>query len=118
MIIGVGVDLVDVVRFSKALTKSPKLKERIFGKSDSSLSAQSLAARFAAKEALIKALGSASGLALNELTILQDSEGKPYFAPLGQSRVTIEQAGVHSLHLSMSHDGNMATAFVVAEGTP
>jgi len=116
MIIGVGIDLVDIVRFSRALTKSPKLMMRIFGESDSKLSLQSLAARFAAKEALIKALGSSSGLALNELTILQDSHGKPYFSPLGKSRLTIERAGVNSLHLSMSHDGDMATAFVVAEG--
>lgn len=116
MIIGVGIDLVDVHRFSRALAKSPKLMQRIFAESDTLLSPQSLAARFAAKEALIKALGSSSGLAFNELIILQDAKGKPYFSLRGKSRLTIEQAGVHSLHLSMSHDGDMATALVVAEG--
>ena len=60
MVLGVGVDLVDIARFERALTRTPRLKQRLFGDIDlldSEISAQSLAARFAAKEAALKALG-------------------------------------------------------------
>lgn len=115
MIIGVGVDLVDASRFSLALSKSPKLRQRLFGDEDSSISTLSLAARFAAKEALVKALGTASGLTFMEILVVKDSNGKPHFSFIGNSQRTIEDAGVHALHLSLSHDGNMATAVVIAE---
>lgn len=115
MIFGIGVDLVDVVRFEKAMTNTPKLKDRLFTQSEQELNLQSLAARFAAKEALIKAVGKAQGLSFQEVSIEKDQHGKPGFVLSGQSFKTIAESGISDLHLSLSHDGDMAIAYVIAE---
>ena len=57
MIVGIGVDAVDVERFRRALERTPRLADRLFTERERTLSVQSLAARFAAKEAFIKAMG-------------------------------------------------------------
>jgi len=115
MIFGIGVDLVDIQRFEKAIDQTPKLKDRLFTDSERGLSAQSLAARFAAKEALVKAVGKAKGLSFQGVTIAKDIEGKPFFELSGETKETITSHGISQLHLSLSHDGNMAIAYVVAE---
>ena len=115
MIFGIGVDLVDVVRFEKALTNTPKLKDRLFTTEEKDLSLQSLAARFAAKEALMKAIGKAHGLSFQEVSVEKDQHGKPSFVLSGQSSKTVSECGISDLHLSLSHDGNMAIAYVIAE---
>ena len=73
MVLGVGVDLVDIARFERALTRTPRLKQRLFGDIDlldSEISAQSLAARFAAKEAALKALGgNISGFSWHDIQV-------------------------------------------------
>lgn len=116
MIIGIGVDLVDVTRFERAISKTPKLRNRLFTISEQSLSVNSLAARFAAKEALMKAVGKAKGLSFAEVSVSNNVAGKPEFLLVGESERTIQQAGITNLQLSLSHDGDMAIAFVVAEG--
>jgi holo-[acyl-carrier protein] synthase len=115
MIFGVGVDLVDIQRFEKALDQTPKLRDRLFTESERELSYQSLAARFAAKEALVKAVGKAKGLSFQGVTVAKDQDGKPFFELTGESEQTINSHGISQLHLSLSHDGNMAIAYVVAE---
>jgi holo-[acyl-carrier protein] synthase len=115
MIFGIGVDLVDIQRFEKALDQTPKLKDRLFTDSERELPVQSLAARFAAKEALVKALGKANGLSFQGVSIAKDKEGKPYFELTGETEQTIKSHGISQLHLSLSHDGNLAVAYVVAE---
>jgi holo-[acyl-carrier protein] synthase len=117
MIFGIGVDLVDISRFEKALEQTPKLKERLFTESERGLSNQSLAARFAAKEALLKALGKAKGLSFQDVSVVKNEEGKPFFELAGETEKTIRAEGISKLHLSLSHDGNMAVAYVVAEVT-
>jgi holo-[acyl-carrier protein] synthase len=116
MIVGIGVDLVDVARFERALSETPKLRNRLFSEAELLLTTNSLAARFAAKEALMKAVGSARGLSFAEVSVSNDAEGKPSFSLSGTTEQTIESAGIKKLQLSLSHDAGMAIAFVIAEG--
>jgi holo-[acyl-carrier protein] synthase len=116
MIVGIGVDLVDVARFETAIANTPKLKDRLFTDVEKSLNSYSLAARFAAKEALMKAVGKAQGLSFQEVQIVKDEFGKPSFELSGSSEKTVLDKGISSLHLSLSHDGQMAIAYVIAEG--
>jgi len=70
MIIGVGIDVVDIARFEQALTRTPRMAVRLFTEGERSLPAHSLAARFAAKEALAKALGAPRGLLWTDAEIV------------------------------------------------
>lgn len=117
MILGIGVDLVDISRFEKAINQTPKLRDRLFTENERELTTQSLAARFAAKEALVKAVGKAKGLSFQGVSIVKDQDGKPFFELTGETKQTISSRGIENLHLSLSHDGNMAVAYVVAEGS-
>lgn len=116
MIVGIGVDLVDVARFETAIANTPKLRDRLFTASEKSLNSYSLAARFAAKEALMKAVGKAQGLSFQEVQVVKDEFGKPSFELTGTSEKTVSEKGIANLHLSLSHDGQMAIAYVIAEG--
>lgn len=116
MILGIGVDLVDISRFEKAINQTPKLRDRLFTENERELTTQSLAARFAAKEALVKAVGKAKGLSFQGVSIVKNQDGKPSFELTGETKQTISSHGIQNLHLSMSHDGNMAVAYVIAEG--
>ena len=115
MIIGTGIDLVDIQRFERTMSRTPKLMERLFAPSERTLKLASLAARYAAKEALIKALGGSDGVHWTEIEIGSEESGKPYFRLTGTTADVVEQRGITSLHLTMSHDAGLATAFVIAE---
>lgn len=79
MILGTGIDLVDVRRFEHSVTSAPRLLQRLFSVDERGLKIEQLAARFAAKEALMKALGSPVGLTFVEVTVRKDEKGKPGF---------------------------------------
>jgi holo-[acyl-carrier protein] synthase len=115
MILGIGVDLVDISRFEKAINQTPKLRDRLFTENERELTTQSLAARFAAKEALVKAVGKAKGLSFQGVSVVKNKDGKPSFELTGETKQTVIDQGIDNLHLSLSHDGNMAIAYVVAE---
>ena len=115
MIFGVGVDLVDLARFERAIEKTPELIEKIFASSERDGSVQTLAGRFAAKEAVIKAVGDPSGLKWHEVLVSKDSLGKPLVSTVGASAEFVAAKGISSLHLSISHDAGKAIAMVVAE---
>lgn len=115
MIVGVGVDMVELARFERAIEKSSEFLTKIFVDSERAGSVESLAGRFAAKEALIKAVGDPSGLKWHEVVVTSDSLGKPSIAATGSSAEFIAERGINSLHLSISHDAGAAIAFVVAE---
>jgi holo-[acyl-carrier protein] synthase len=115
MIVGIGVDLVDISRFEDKLTKTPKLLERLFSPAEAEAPLKTLAGRFAAKEALIKALGGSEGISWQEVEISKNNDGKPMIQTVGQTSETLKAAGVTNLHLSISHDAGMAVAMVVAE---
>lgn len=117
MIRGIGVDLVDIARFERSLERTPALRTRLFTPEDRELPARTLAGRFAAKEALIKAFGGSEGLHWQEIRILSDPLGAPSFELSGESRERQLSLGVGSIHLSISHDAGAAIAFVIAERT-
>ena len=120
MIVGIGVDLVDIDRFERTLVRTPRLLQRLFSPAEQTRSPRSLAARYAAKEALIKALGGSDGVHWTEIEITPEASGRPWFTLTGSTAAVIVERGITGLHLSMSHDAGFATAFVVAEsgGTP
>jgi phosphopantethiene--protein transferase domain len=115
VIVGVGVDLVDIPRFERSLARTPRLIERLFAPAERRLKPHSLAARYAAKEALIKALGGSEGVHWAEIEVASEPSGRPVFALSGETAATVRARGISALHLSLSHDAGLATAYVVAE---
>ncbi|WP_082543145.1 holo-ACP synthase [Microbacterium sp. Root53] len=117
MIVGIGVDLVDIPRFERTIERTPKLLERLFTPHERELPLHSLAARYAAKEALIKALGGSDGVHWDEIEIarLGDSQ-PPLFSLSGSTAAVVAARGITTLHLSLSHDAGLAIAYVTAEG--
>ena len=79
---------------------------------------RSLGARFAAKEALMKALGESTGVRWHDMVVTNDEHGAPGFRLSGGAAALAEARGVTSWHLSMSHDAGVAVAMVVAEAGP
>lgn len=118
MIIGTGIDLVDIPRFERTMTRTPRLRERLFAPSERTLRLPSLAARYAAKEALIKALGGSDGVHWTEIEIASEPSGRPHFVLSGSTAAVVEERGIRTLHLTLTHDAGLAAAFVVAEGDP
>jgi holo-[acyl-carrier protein] synthase len=122
MIIGVGIDVVPVDRFAESLARTPSLRARLFTadelvtSSGTPRTAESLAARFAAKEALAKALGAGGGMLWTDAEIRTDDAGRPSVDVRGTVADRAAVCGVTSWHVSMSHDGGVASAVVIAEG--
>ena len=115
MIAGIGVDLVDLARFERAVDRTPALRERLFAESERDLSLRSLAGRFAAKEALIKALGESTGIRWHDMEMVSDEQGSQSIQVSGGAATLVAARGIHSIHLSMSHDAGAAIAMVVTE---
>jgi holo-[acyl-carrier protein] synthase len=118
MIIGVGIDVVDLARFERALTRTPGLAVRLFTEGERGVPPHSLAARFAAKEALAKALGAPRGLLWTDAEIITSPAGRPHLKVSGTVAAAAAKLGVTGWHLSLSHDAGIASAVVVAEGVP
>jgi len=116
MIRGIGVDIVDLARFTRQVERTPGLIPRLFAEGERGLPVHSLAARFAAKEALIKALGDSGGATWQDMEIVSDAHGNPGFVLHGPLEVLLHARGITSLHVTMTHDAGVACAFVVAEG--
>jgi holo-[acyl-carrier protein] synthase len=123
MIIGLGTDLVEVGRFRLALERRSTLAERLFtdGEREYGLAqhdpAESLAARFAAKEAVMKALGVGLGdFEFRDVEVRRADSGEPSLALTGKARAIADDRGVDSWMLSLSHTGTTAMAVVIALG--
>lgn len=114
-IVGVGVDVVDLARFERALDRTPRLVDRLFTADEQGLPLRSLASRFAAKEALLKALGETSGARWLDMRVVSGPDGNPDLVVSGRVAEIVAQRGIGSLHVSLSHDAGVAIAFVVAE---
>ena len=97
MIFGIGIDVVDIARFEESLERTPTLKARLFKPSELERPIHSLAARFAAKEAIAKAMDSKENFHWQDVEIINLATGKPTFA------------------LTLSHDAGVASAMVVIE---
>ncbi|MEE3380688.1 MAG: holo-ACP synthase [Succiniclasticum sp.] len=121
MIIGIGCDLAETRRIAAALER-PGFAERIFTKEELALAedahrVEHLAARFAAKEAFLKALG--TGLRegrLTEIGVTKDSLGKPELTVTGRFAELAAERGVRRFHVTLSHTKDTALAVVVLEG--
>ena len=112
MIAGIGVDITSIKRFEG---KERRFYERILSPSElkEDISAEYVASRFAAKEAFSKALGTGiRGFSLKDVAVEEDEMGKPFLTFSGRAA---EKVSGLSFHLSLSHDGSLAVAFVVAE---
>lgn len=122
MIVGIGMDVVLVERFAGAINRTPLLADRLFTEAErltasgNPRSPESLAARFAAKEAVAKALGAPPGLRWHDCEIVADPDGRPWLTVTGTVAAAAAERGVARWHLSLSHDGGIASAMVVAEG--
>ena len=117
MIVGVGIDVVQVSRLERALTRTPSLAARLFTDAERAVTrAESLAARFAAKEAVAKALGAPGGLKWTDAEVVTEASGRPRLVLHGGVAEEAAAQGISTWHLSLSHDGGVATAVVIAEG--
>jgi holo-[acyl-carrier protein] synthase len=114
-VIGVGIDVCDLARFAESLERTPGLRSRLFTPAEADRPVASLAARFAAKEALAKALGAPAGMAWHDAEVVSESSGRPRFVMRGTVAARAEALGATSVHLSLSHDAGIASAMVVLE---
>ncbi len=112
MIVGIGIDVVDINRFKQSLERTPDLETKLFTETERTKSIQSLAARFAAKEALVKALNAENGILWHEAEVVNLEGGKPAFNLYGAVADAVDGARVH---LSISHDAGLATVIVIVE---
>jgi len=122
VIVGIGLDVVDTARFAVVLARTPALSDRLFTRAEQTLpdgnarTLLSLAARFAAKEALAKSLGVPAGLHWHDVEVVLADSGRPQLVTRGTVAVAARSAGVSGFHLSLSHETGVAAAVVVAEG--
>ena len=115
MIVGIGTDLCVIERFEAMLGRRPGVAERILTREERALLVQSQAARFAAKEALAKALGSPGGMSWLDAEVVRSPDGEPSFMVTGTVAARVAELGITRIHLSVSHDGGFASATVVCE---
>jgi holo-[acyl-carrier protein] synthase len=115
VIVGVGVDVVDVARFIATVERVPALRVRLFTPEERDLPDASLAARFAAKEAIAKAIGAPAGMSWQDATVRRVRGEQPVVEIRGTVAAAAAAAGVSRFHLSLSHDAGIASAMVVAE---
>jgi holo-[acyl-carrier protein] synthase len=123
VVVGVGVDVVDIERFRRVLARTPSIRERLF--TDDELTyvkprrdpVPSLAARFAAREAVMKALGLGLGaFGFHDVSVRVAPSGAPSLIVTGKAEELAVERNVGALHLSLAHDGPVAIAVVVADG--
>ncbi len=121
MIVGVGIDVVPVARFESASVRTKQLIERLFTPTERfnshgvARTAESLAARFAAKEAVAKAMGSPGGMSWHDAEVVVDGTGRPRLIISGTVASKAAELGITTWHVSLSHDGGVASAVVIAE---
>lgn len=111
-IFGIGIDVVNIDRFQESLDRTPGMLQRIFTPTEATLSIASLAARFAAREALAKALNAKAPFNWLEAGIINEPTGKPAFNFSGEMALRLVEFNVH---LTLSHDAGIASAMVIVE---
>lgn len=121
VIVGIGVDVVDVARFEQILRRTPRVADRLFTAREQSradgtlLGVTSLASRFAAKEAVAKALGCPAGMEWLDCEVVSLDSGRPVIELTRTVAAASSALGITHWHLSLSHDGGNALAYAVAE---
>ena len=124
MILGLGIDIVEVSRLEKWLNDK-KLLERFFNKEELEYvlskgdgAARFLAVRFAAKEAFGKALGTGlAGIELKDIAVVNDKIGRPFLKLFGTALQALKEKGGADIHLSLTHEKTTAAAVVIIEGS-
>ena len=121
MITGLGVDIVEIDRMAAALERHPRMKERIFSAEERNYAEGRnrpevhYALRFAAKEAVLKALGTGfSGMKFTDVEVVRDAGGRPVPRLSGRAAEVADELGVVELHLSLSYTHTTAVASAVA----
>jgi holo-[acyl-carrier protein] synthase len=123
MILGLGTDIAEVPRILKSI-QNISFKERVFSKAEieycetKANKEESYTARFAAKEAFFKALGTGwrGGMAFNEVEVWNDDLGKPTLNILGNTAEIVKERNIKTIHVSLSHIKDVAMATVILEG--
>ncbi|BAU54299.1 holo-ACP synthase [Mucilaginibacter gotjawali] len=123
MIAGLGIDMIEVERVAAKIGKESGFRELVFSKNEilyceaKKNKFQHYAARFAAKEAFFKAIGTGwlEGTLFNEIEIINNDAGKPELVLLGSTIKTIGALGIVKILVSLSHIKTMATAIVIIE---
>lgn len=123
--VGVGVDVVDLDRFGAVLARRPLMAERLFTPGERAVAqarrypVPALAVRFAAKEAVMKALGVGLGaFSFAEVEVVLGAEGAPHLRVSGRAEALAASRSVGGWHLSLSHSGLVGIAVAVAVGPP
>src|SRR5688572_7617588 len=121
-VIGIGVDVVEIERFRRSLERTPTMRERLFTATELAYVAPksdpvpSLAARFAAREAVMKSLGLGLGaFGFHDVWVERAESGVPSLAFAGRAAALAADAGVRRWHLSLTHSDLVAVAYVMAE---
>ncbi len=124
MIVSIGIDIIEVYRIRETLARTPRFVERVFTENERAYcdakrnaAAQSYAARFAAKEAFLKALktGWRGKITWHDIEIVSGENGVPHFEISGEAKKILENLGANAVHLSMSHTTEHAIAQVIFE---
>lgn len=124
MIYGIGTDIAATERFQRFIdADNSAIMDRLFTQAELALcgnrkdTASCLAARFAAKEAFLKALGTGlrDGISWQDMEVSNNALGKPELKLSGKAAEQVQATGVNRVHLSLSHDGGSAVAMVVLE---
>ncbi len=126
MILGTGIDIVEVERIQKSIEKKDGFLRLVFSPEEITYCQgqagvfQSFAGRFAAKEAFFKALGTGwvGDLAFHEVSIKNDEHGRPFIQLSGKTKEALQDKENCTFHLSISHTKHYATAFVIIEKLP
>jgi holo-[acyl-carrier protein] synthase len=118
---GIGIDAVDIERFRRSLERTPSMQQRIFTDSELAYVAPkadpvpSLAARFASREAVMKAMGLGLGaFGFHEVWVDHRESGEPRLNVTGRAARLADERGIESWHLSITHTDQVAIAYVVA----
>ena len=123
MIYGIGTDIIEVSRIAKVMERDIGFREKIFSEGEIAYCEkmknkyQHYAARFSAKEAFMKALGTGwrDGIRFVEIEVVHDPLGKPLILLSGKAKELAEKAGMGEIHVSLSHVKEIASAVVVVE---
>lgn len=121
-IVGIGVDVVDLARFEEVISRTPDIVNRLFTQNEKTSAAghqlplMSLAGRFAVKEAVAKAVGAPAGMEFHDCEV--SNGGAPKLSITGTVKAVADELGVTHWHVSLSHDGPVAVAYVIAESRP
>ena len=110
MIIGIGVDTVNIERFERIVTETPAFVRRVFTPNERTRNVRSQAVRFAAKEAVAKVLGAPAGLNWQDCEVATAESGQPYLIIQGTIARRAKELGINRIHLSLTHDEPMAIA--------